>query len=69
MKENLSIVIPKICDYFGNDEFKNILVELEFYHAHVEEHYKDFDNTKSAWLKTIKFLKNNEIINKKTGRN
>ena len=58
MKENLSNVIPKICNYFGNDEFKNILDELEFYHKHVEEHYKDFDNTKSAWVKIIKFLKN-----------
>jgi hypothetical protein len=65
MKENLSIVIPKICDYFGNDEFKSILDELEFYHTHVEEHYKDFENAKSAWLKIIKFLKTNEIITKK----
>lgn len=65
MKENLSYVIPKICNYFGNDEFKKILVELEFYHTHVEEHYKDFENTKLAWLKIIKFLKNNEITNKR----
>ncbi|AJS57249.1 hypothetical protein [Paenibacillus sp. IHBB 10380] len=57
MKENLSKVIPKICDYFGNDEFKDILDELDFYHAHVEEHYKDFENTKSAWAKIILFLK------------
>jgi hypothetical protein len=58
MKENLSNVIPNICSYFENDEFKNILDELEFYHTHVEDHYKDFENTKSAWLKIIKFLKN-----------
>ena len=57
MKENLSNVIPKICDYFGNDEFKNILDELEFYHTHVEDHYKDFENTKSAWVKVMNFLK------------
>lgn len=25
------------------------------------EHYKDFENTKAAWLKIITFLKNNEI--------
>ncbi|SNS05635.1 hypothetical protein SAMN05446037_1003175 [Anaerovirgula multivorans] len=59
MKENLSNVIPKICNYFGNNEFENILDELEFYHTHVEEHYKDFEDTKSAWLKIIKFLQNN----------
>jgi hypothetical protein len=58
MKENLSKVIPKICNYFGNDEFKKILDELEFYHTHVEDHYKDFENTKSAWAKTIKYLNN-----------
>jgi len=59
MKENLSIVIPSICNFFGIDEFKNILNELEFYDTHVEEHYKDFENTKVAWLKIIKFLKDN----------
>lgn len=58
MKENLSIVLPKICDYFGNNEFNTILDELEFFHTHVEEHYKDFENTKSAWLKIIAFLQN-----------
>lgn len=59
MKENLSIVLPKICSYFGNNEFNKILDELEFYHTHVEEHYKDFEDTKLAWLKIIKFLQNN----------
>jgi len=58
MKENLANVIPKICSYFGNEEFMNILDELEFYHTHVEDHYRDFENTKSAWIKVMKFLKN-----------
>ncbi len=58
MKENLSNVIPKICDYFGNNEFKSVLDELEFYHTRVEDHYKDFEDTKSAWIKAMKFLKN-----------
>ena len=57
MKENLSHVIPKICDYFGNNEFKKIVDELEFYHTHVEKHYKEFENTKSAWIKIMRFLK------------
>lgn len=61
MKMDLANVIPKICDYFEYDGFKNILDELEYFHSHVEDHYKDFENTKSAWLKIIKFLKNNEI--------
>jgi hypothetical protein len=65
MKENLSVVIPKVCNYFENDQFKNILEELEFYHVHVEQHYRDFENTKLAWQKVIKFLKINENISKK----
>lgn len=59
IREKLAIVIPKICNYFGNDEFKNILTELEFYNAHVEEHYNDFEKTKLAWIKVVGFLKNN----------
>ena len=57
MKGNLSNVIPKICNYFGNHEFKKILDELEFYHTHVEAHYKDFVNTKTAWAKIMNFFK------------
>ncbi|MRN54786.1 hypothetical protein [Paenibacillus monticola] len=56
MRENLTLVLPKICAYFGNNEFKNILNELEFYHDHVEEHYQDFENTKEAWAKVVKHL-------------
>jgi hypothetical protein len=58
MKENLSIVLPKICDYFGNDDFQDILNELEFYHTHVKDHYQDFENTKNAWIKIMTYLKN-----------
>ena len=58
MKVNLSNVIPKICNYFGDNKFKNILDTLEFYDTHVEDHYEDFKNTKMAWIKIIKFLNN-----------
>lgn len=57
MKTNLSEVIPKICDYFGNDKFKNILLELEFYDKHVQAHFQDFEDTKKAWSKIINELK------------
>ncbi|MCM1566166.1 MAG: hypothetical protein NC238_09520 [Dehalobacter sp.] len=65
IKKNLENVIPKICDYFANDQFKIILNELEFYHTHVEDHHNDFENTKLAWLKIIKFLKNSEKVSTK----
>lgn len=58
IRKNLENVVPKICNYFEDDGFNNILDELEYFHVHVEEHYKDFENTKSAWLKIITFLKN-----------
>ena len=61
MENNLKNVLPKICDYFGNNEFNSILDELEFFHSHVEEHYNDFENTKTAWLRILSYLKNNEM--------
>lgn len=61
MKENLSIVLPKICDYFDNKEFEIILDELDLYHTNVEKHYNDFKNTKAAWIKIVKYLKMQRI--------
>ncbi|MGL4790151.1 MAG: hypothetical protein ACRCW1_01975 [Anaerotignaceae bacterium] len=31
--------------------------ELDFYCAHVEDHFKDFQATKSAWLKVVSHVK------------
>jgi len=59
MKENLEKVIPKVCQYFGNDEFKKILSELDFYDAHVEEHYNEFEQTRLTWCKIMQYLRNN----------
>ncbi len=61
IKENLTKVIPSICNYFSNEKFRDILRELDFFDAHVEEHYKDFENTKSAWIKIVKFLEDRKI--------
>lgn len=60
MKKDLSIVIPKICTYFGNNEFMKVLDELEFYHRHVVEHFNDFNQTKLTWLKIMKYLANSQ---------
>lgn len=51
MRESLNLVIPKICDYFGNDDFRVVIKELDFYDAHVREHFQEFENTKRAWIK------------------
>lgn len=42
-------VLPKLCLYFGGDDFQVILKEFYWYGKHVEEHYTDFENTKRAW--------------------
>jgi len=68
MKRNLAEVIPKVCNYFQDDGFNIILDELEYFHTHVKEHYNDFENTKSAWIKIIEFMKNNEIKETKETR-
>lgn len=57
MRSNLQLVIPKICSYFGNEDFHSIIKELDIYDARVTEHYSDFEATKLAWLKTVSYLK------------
>jgi hypothetical protein len=56
MRKEFEKIIPKICDYFGTDEFKKIQRELDYYDVHVEDHYKDFENTKIAWKKVMDYL-------------
>lgn len=51
IRENLNFVIPKICDYFGNQDFRAVLKELDHYDSQVEAHFKDFEQTKYAWIK------------------
>ncbi|MEO8720472.1 MAG: hypothetical protein ABI297_03090 [Ginsengibacter sp.] len=53
MEEKLEITIPKLCNYFHTDHFKQILPELRHYHKNVGRHYKAFQNTKIAWAKVI----------------
>ncbi len=47
----LQTAIPRICAYFNNYDFENILIELKKYHAQVERHYLDFDHAKITWEK------------------
>lgn len=56
IKRKLAVVIPKLCAYFGNEDFKILLEELDFYDVHVHKHFQDFEDTKDAWLKIVSFL-------------
>ncbi|MEG1558338.1 MAG: hypothetical protein RR058_08260 [Oscillospiraceae bacterium] len=62
MRKSLEDVIPKFGEYFGNDDFRSILTELEFYHAHVCEHFADFEKTKTAWHRVVTFLGERETV-------
>lgn len=57
MQRNLELVLPKICAFFGNEDFRIILKELALYHARVEEHFLAFEQTKHAWLSVMASLK------------
>lgn len=71
IRENLTYVIPKICSFFGNDDFYIIIRELDYYHEHVESHFSDFEDTKNAWIKIMSGLKQERTSTesgKKNGR-
>ncbi|MDQ0216939.1 hypothetical protein ELQ35_09580 [Peribacillus cavernae] len=53
MREQLKVTLPKICAYFGQPDFINVLAELEKYHKNVEKHYRDFLETKRIWAKIM----------------
>jgi hypothetical protein len=57
IRRDLQAVIPKLCAYFSNDRFADVLTELELYQSKAERHYKDFQKTKQAWIKVVRYLK------------
>ena len=58
MREQLNESLPKICAYFGNPKFMNILSELEKYHKNVNKHYNEFLDTQRIWAKIMKHFTN-----------
>ncbi len=56
MRRNLGLLIPKLCDYFGNSGFARLYDELEYYSENVVCHYKMFEDTKAAWKKVVDYL-------------
>ncbi|MEG1584519.1 MAG: hypothetical protein RR361_05655 [Anaerovorax sp.] len=51
--DDLKWVLPKLCNYFKNDEFQSILSEFEYYCKNVKKHNRDFQKTKRAWVKLM----------------
>lgn len=56
IKENLTLTIPKICNYFNDNRFKNIMRELKKYDKKVKEHYDHYLNAKTSWLLIIDYI-------------
>ncbi|HVJ48448.1 hypothetical protein [Desulfitobacterium sp.] len=53
MREQLNETLPKVCAYFGQPEFINVLAELEKYHKNVKKHYHEFLETQRIWAKIM----------------
>jgi hypothetical protein len=59
MRKNLQEVLPKVCAYFNDTNFNNILVELDEYDKNVENHYQAFKETQVVWTKIMEHFANN----------
>lgn len=62
IKAQLESVIPKLCRYYANEEFYAVRDEFNYYCKHVEEHRKDFMDTKAAWLTITAYLTKSEML-------
>jgi hypothetical protein len=62
MREKLELTIPKLCRYFNNNHFENILPELVHYHKNVRKNFAAFEATKTAWGKVMKKIDSLETI-------
>ena len=60
MKDKLATSLPKICEYFGMNEFNNVAKELEKYDKNVEKHYQQFIESRNAWTKITDYLAENK---------
>lgn len=54
IQRQLEDVIPKLCNFYGNQELSVILAEFCFYRSHVKEHGEEFAMAKRAWVKMMK---------------
>jgi len=53
IREQLEYVTPMICEYFDNQDFMNIIKELEKYNKNVKKHHAEFLQTQGIWAKIM----------------
>ncbi len=63
MREQLNQTLPKICAYFGQSNFNNVLAELVKYHKNVEKHYRAFKETQLIWAKIMEQFLQKKLLN------
>jgi len=56
MREQLEATIPKICAFFGRDDFVNVSTELKKYNKDVKKHYQQFIETQQVWKRICEFI-------------
>jgi len=61
MRQKLSAILPKICEYFDKADFMNVLDELEKYNKNVKNHYQEFVETQFTWGKMMEYLYSQDI--------
>jgi hypothetical protein len=60
MKSKLDASLPKVCAYFGWNNFNNVAVELDRYDKNVVKHYRQYIETQHAWTKITDYLTKEE---------
>lgn len=61
MRGKLKEALPKICTYFQQPDFMNILPELNKYYKNIENHYRVFEETKCVWAKIMKHFEHQKM--------
>ena len=56
IREKLTLTLPSICAYFGNNDFMSILKELNRYDKNVQNHYAQFVETQEIWSRITSYL-------------
>lgn len=60
MRRRLCDTLPKICGYFDQKEFMNVVSELDKYHENVEKHFSEFMSVQKAWANIMEYYAGQE---------